>query len=152
MNLVEAVVEKGDDALRRARLCRSTPGGGRRGGRRDAGHPARGLRGRRHSPRPRLPRRPVTVDVLEELGADTHSCFRVGATRRSIGRERESEDASSSPTRRPCSPPASIRAAACTRGADVELAVDPARFHFFDVESARRRGRREPLVHAPASA
>ena len=72
--------------------------------------------------------------MLEELGAETHVCFRVDATRVSVDtgattprtRRRSSADHATLFTAR-----VDARTHAA-QGATVSLAVDPARFHFFD--------------------
>jgi multiple sugar transport system ATP-binding protein len=84
---------------------------------------------------PYLPRIRTHIDVLEELGADTHACFHVRASRPTIDTGDESEDASLLATETilftaRLDPRTRVR-----QGADAELAVDPARFHFFDVET-----------------
>ncbi len=85
---------------------------------------------------PLLPRIDVKVEVLEELGADTHVCFPVDASRPSVetGAASEDEEGKLLATH---STLFNARVDARTRadqGARLELAVDPARFHFFSVE------------------
>ena len=84
---------------------------------------------------PALPRVAVEVDVLEELGADTHLFFRVDASRAAVD-VREDEDESPALLEGETmlfaarvDPRTGVRP-----GKPAELAVDPARFHFFDPE------------------
>ncbi len=99
-----------------------------------------------------LPRIAVYVEVLEELGADTHAFFRVDAPRVSTDAlvASEEEDATLLVEERALftarvDPRAGIRA-----GESVSLAVDPGRFHFFDPVdgSALPLRSAEPVVHA----
>ena len=88
------------------------------------------------SPPPSLPRIEVQVDVLEQLGADTHACFRVDARRPEVdlgsdadddGAAARADDALHGPDRSALRPRGRVRA--------LTLAVDPAAFHFFDLET-----------------
>jgi multiple sugar transport system ATP-binding protein len=89
---------------------------------------------------PSLPRIDVQVEVVEELGADTHVIFSVDAPRVEVSEVREAagdEDAlvaveGSLFTARVDA------ATAAAPGAPLRLAVDPSRFHYFDPESGRR--------------
>jgi multiple sugar transport system ATP-binding protein len=81
-----------------------------------------------------LPRLQVRVDVLEELGADTHACFRVDARRPRVGLDAETEDASLLAAESTLFTARLDPGAAARQGADLELAVDPGRLHFFDPE------------------
>ena len=86
---------------------------------------------------PDLPTLDVEVVVLEELGSDAHVFFRVDATRIATPTEGDEED------ERPelvGDPGSLLNARVDPRtGAEVgeplRLAVDPARFHFFDADS-----------------
>ena len=86
---------------------------------------------------PGLPALDVDVVVLEELGSDAHVFFRVDATRIATPTEGDEED------ERPelVGDPGSLlnaRVDPRTRaevGEPLRLAVDPARFHFFDAGS-----------------
>jgi multiple sugar transport system ATP-binding protein len=86
---------------------------------------------------PDLPALDVDVVVLEELGSDAHVFFRVDATRIATPTEGDEED------ERPelVGDPGSLlnaRVDPRTRaevGEPMRLAVDPARFHFFDADS-----------------
>jgi len=89
---------------------------------------------------PSLPRIDVKVEVVEELGADTHVVFAVDAPRVEVSEVREAagdEDAlvaleGSLFTAR-------VDPATAGRpGAPLRLAVDPSRFHYFDPESGLR--------------
>ena len=104
-----------------------------------------------------LPRIAVQVDVLEELGADTHACFRVEAPRPDVEIGVEEDEATllaSDATLFTARLDPQTRA---RQGDALELALDPARFHFFDVEDGRAlstTARDEPVgaVAAPAGA
>jgi multiple sugar transport system ATP-binding protein len=85
-----------------------------------------------------LPRIEVTVDVLEELGSDSHVFFHVAAPRVTI----ETRDATSDDTTILAEHDSlfTARVDPATKGRvgePLELTVDPARFHFFDVETGR---------------
>jgi multiple sugar transport system ATP-binding protein len=82
-----------------------------------------------------LPRISVHVDVLEELGADTHACFRVHAERPAVDTGDESEDASLIASESTLFTARLDPRTGARQGQTVELAVDPARFHFFHVET-----------------
>jgi multiple sugar transport system ATP-binding protein len=80
-----------------------------------------------------LPRIEVTVDVLEELGSDSHVFFRVAAPRVTI----ESQDTADDDATILVDDDSlfTARVDPATRagvGEKLQLAVDPARFHFFD--------------------
>jgi multiple sugar transport system ATP-binding protein len=83
-----------------------------------------------------LPRIEVTVDVLEELGSDSHVFFRVAAPRVTV----ESRDAAADDATILAEDDSlfTARVDPATKagvGAPLELAVDPGRFHFFDVRT-----------------
>jgi multiple sugar transport system ATP-binding protein len=83
-----------------------------------------------------LPRIEVTVDVLEELGSDSHVFFRVAAPRVTV----ESRDAAADDATILAEDDSlfTARVDPATKagvGAALELAVDPGRFHFFDVRT-----------------
>jgi len=85
-----------------------------------------------------LPRIPVTIDVLEELGSDSHVFFRVAAPRVTI----ETRDATSDDATLLADDDSlfTARVDPATNGRvgePLELTVDPAKFHFFDVETGR---------------
>ena len=86
--------------------------------------------------KPHLPRVDITVDVLEELGSDTYVFFPVSAPRVTV----ESRDAADEETTLLAEGDslftARVDPATAGRvGAPLQLAVDPAQFHFFDVRS-----------------
>jgi multiple sugar transport system ATP-binding protein len=81
---------------------------------------------------PRLPRLDVQVDVLEQLGADTHACFRVEARRPKLDLGTEGDDASLLAAETTLFTARLDPRSAAVQGATLTLAVDPAAFHFFD--------------------
>ena len=84
----------------------------------------------------RLPRIDVTVDVLEELGSDTHAFFRVAAPRVTIETRDAPDDGASLLAEDDSLFTARVDPATKGRvGAPLRLAVDPASFHFFDVRT-----------------
>jgi len=98
---------------------------------------------------PELPRLDVEVEVVEELGADTHVFFRVDAPRvtTDMGHD-EDDEGTLLPEERVLftarvDPRTRIRA-----GSSAVLAVDPRRLHFFDPAT----GRAAQLRAAPAAA
>ena len=81
------------------------------------------------------PRLEVTVDVLEELGSDSHVFFRVAAPRVTI--ETATPRTTTTTILAEHDSRFTARVNPATRagvGAPLELAVNPERFHFFDVE------------------
>ena len=81
----------------------------------------------------RLPRFDAQVDVLEQLGADTHACFRVDARRPDVDLGTDDEDGSLLAEQATLftarvDPRSTVR-----QGTVATLAVDPRAFHFFDV-------------------
>jgi multiple sugar transport system ATP-binding protein len=83
-----------------------------------------------------LPRLRVHVDVVEELGAETNAFFRVDAAR--VTAEAEARDAEDSTLIASETQLFTARLDPRSRVSgpgDVELAVDPSRFHFFDPAS-----------------
>jgi multiple sugar transport system ATP-binding protein len=96
-----------------------------------------------------LPRIDVQVDVLEQLGADTHACFRVEARRPELdlGGD-DDQDALVAEQSTLFTARVDPRSAA-RQGAPLRLAVDPAAFHFFDVETGVAL-RAEPASEAVA--
>ena len=98
------------------------------------GHPAGDLRGRRVRS-PGLPTIDVDVVVLEELGSDAHVFFRVDATRIATGTVEDEEDEGAELVGDEEGSLLNARVDPRTRarvGESLRLAVDPARFHFFD--------------------
>ena len=85
-----------------------------------------------------LPRLTVTVEVLEELGADSHAFFRVAAPRVTIESRGETSDDPTILAAHDSLFTARVDPATRARVGDpLELVVDPAAFHFFDVQSGR---------------
>ncbi len=154
MNLVEARDRGRRRALRASSACRSTRNRARRGrGPGRARHPAGGLRGRRPSRAAHLPPIAVQVDVRRGARRPTRTCSSRSTRRRSTSRRRGGGRRGDAPRADEHALHArdSTRRPARARATPLELAVDPARFHFFDLETAalprrrsraRRRGRR----------
>src|SRR6476620_5893595 len=84
---------------------------------------------------PSLPRIEVQVDVLEQLGADTHACFRVDARRPEVDLGSDADDSALLPEQTTLFTARIDPRSTATQGAGLALAVDPAAFHFFDVET-----------------
>jgi multiple sugar transport system ATP-binding protein len=83
-----------------------------------------------------LPRLDTTVDVLEELGSDTYVFFRVAAPRVTVESRDAREDEAGLLAEEDSLFAARVDPATTGRvGAPLELAVDPASFHFFDVRT-----------------
>src|SRR5215831_4041215 len=97
--------------------------------------------------RPHLPRIEVTVDVLEELGSDAFVFFHVAAPRVTTESLAASEDDASLLVEEESFFTARVEATTSARvGAPLQLAVDPSKFHFFDLrtgESVLASGSRE---------
>jgi multiple sugar transport system ATP-binding protein len=86
--------------------------------------------------RPHLPRVDVTVDVLEELGSDAFVFFHVAAPRVSLESRAASDDEAGLLVEEDSFFTARVEAATSARvGAPLRLAVDPSKFHFFDLGS-----------------
>jgi multiple sugar transport system ATP-binding protein len=78
----------------------------------------------------------VTVEVLEELGADSYVFFRVVAPRVTIeSRDQTSDDATILAEHDSLFTARVDPATRANVGDALELVVDPASFHFFDVET-----------------
>jgi multiple sugar transport system ATP-binding protein len=84
---------------------------------------------------PGLPRIDVQVDVLEQLGADTHACFRVEARRPDVDLGTDDDEAALVAEQSTLFTARVDPRSAARQGAPLRLAVDPAAFHFFDVET-----------------
>jgi multiple sugar transport system ATP-binding protein len=81
-----------------------------------------------------LPRIEATVDVLEELGSDSHVFFHVAAPRVTIElRDATNDDATILAEHDSLFTARVDPATKAQAGRSLELAVDPAKFHFFDV-------------------
>ena len=106
--------------------------------------PASGPRRSRtvRSPSPSLPRIDVKVEVVEELGADTHVLFSVAAPRVDVSEVRAAtgeEDAAVLAAVEGSLFTARVDpGTAATPGTSLQLAVDPSRFHYFDSETGLR--------------
>ena len=100
---------------------------------------------------PSLPRLDVQVEVVEELGADTHVIFAVAAPRIDVSEVREAAgDEDSLATLEGSLFTARVDPGTAARpGAPLRLAVDPSRFHYFDPGTGLRLERdREPAAVA----
>ena len=137
MNLVEATIDSGDVVFGQFRI----PLDWSRRPSATAGRVVVGIRPEAFEDTtfasPDLPTLDVDVVVLEELGSDAHVFFRVDATRIATPTEGDEED------ERPAlvgDPGSLLNARVDPRtkaevGEPLRLAVDPARFHFFDADS-----------------
>jgi multiple sugar transport system ATP-binding protein len=137
MNLVDATLE--DDAVRFGQY--RIPLGGRA---RPHGAGERVVLGIRPESfedaafAPDLPRLGIQVAVLEELGSDAHVFFEVDATPITAEILESTADGGLLPTERALFTARVDARTAARVGSALELAVDPARFHFFDPESGLR--------------
>jgi multiple sugar transport system ATP-binding protein len=89
-----------------------------------------------------LPRIDVKVEVVEELGADTHVLFSVAAPRVDVGEVRAAtgeEDATLGTVEGSLFTARVDPATSARPGASLRLAVDPSRFHYFDADTGLRR-------------
>jgi multiple sugar transport system ATP-binding protein len=92
---------------------------------------------------PSLPQIDVTVNVLEELGSDTHVIFEVDAPRvdtDEVRETREGEDESLLAGDRAVFNARVDPRTTAAAGQPLRLAVDPSRFHFFDLETGENIG------------
>jgi multiple sugar transport system ATP-binding protein len=89
---------------------------------------------------PSLPRLDVHVEVVEELGADTHVLFTVAAPRVDVPEAHEADDDEHALVEMEGSLfTARIDPGTAARhGAPLRLALDPTRIHYFDVASGLR--------------
>jgi multiple sugar transport system ATP-binding protein len=90
---------------------------------------------------PSLPRIDVKVEVVEELGADTHVLFSVAAPRVDVTEVHEAagdEDATLATVEGSLFTARVDPATSAKPGAQLRLAVDPLRFHYFDPETGLR--------------
>ncbi|HUZ16135.1 MAG TPA: sn-glycerol-3-phosphate ABC transporter ATP-binding protein UgpC [Gaiellaceae bacterium] len=86
-----------------------------------------------------LPRLDVVVEVVEELGADTHVIFAVDAPQVEVGELRGAAGDDELGTVAGSLFTARVDPGTAARpGAPLRLAVDPSRFHYFDPETALR--------------
>jgi multiple sugar transport system ATP-binding protein len=152
MNLVEARVDGGEVVLGQFRVPLAP---GRRPGR--EGRVILGIRPETFEDAafaaPDLPTIDVEVVVLEELGSDAHVFFRVHASRVAAGLEDDADEAADLVTDRGSLLNARVDARTRARvGGSARLAVDPARFHFFDADTGLSLLDSDRLVEArPAS-
>ena len=83
----------------------------------------------------------VTVEVVEELGADTHVLFTVAEPRVEVGEVRAAtgdEDATIGAVEGSLFTARVDPGTAARPAAPLRLAVDPSRFHYFDPETSLR--------------
>jgi multiple sugar transport system ATP-binding protein len=102
---------------------------------------------------PTLPQIDVQVEVAEELGADTHVLFTVAAPRVEVSEVREAagdEDAALVTVEGSFFTARVDPATSARVGARLRLAVDPARFHYFDPETGLRLERDRRPVAVPS--
>jgi multiple sugar transport system ATP-binding protein len=92
-----------------------------------------------------LPRIDVTIDVLEELGSDSHVFFRVAAPRVTIESRNSSDDETILAENDSRFTARVNPATKGSVGSSLELVVDPSGFHFFDLRSG------ESLLSPPGS-
>jgi multiple sugar transport system ATP-binding protein len=86
--------------------------------------------------RSHLPRIEVVADVLEELGSDSHVFFRVAAPRITFETRGEGDDETTILAERDSRFTARVNPATAARvGDELELTIDPSKFHFFDARS-----------------
>ncbi len=98
---------------------------------------------------PSLPRIDVKVEVVEELGADTHVLFSVAAPRVEVTEVREAagdEDTALATVEGSLFTARVDPATSAKPGAQLRLAVDPSRFHYFDPETGLRLERDRALA------
>jgi len=139
MNLVEAEIAGGQ--LRFGDYAIPLPGGNAP----PDGHVIAGLRPEAFQDaafaETELPRLDVKVEVVEELGADTHVLFTVAAPRVEVSEVREAagdEDATLTAVEGSLFTARVDPATSAKPGAPLRLAVDPSRFHYFDSETGLR--------------
>jgi multiple sugar transport system ATP-binding protein len=90
---------------------------------------------------PALPRIDVTVEVVEELGADTHVIFPVAAPRleaSEVAAASGDEEAALTTVEGSLFTARVDPGTSAKPGAPLRLAVDPSRFHYFDAETGLR--------------
>jgi multiple sugar transport system ATP-binding protein len=100
---------------------------------------------------PGLPQIDVQVEVVEELGADTHVLFTVAAPRvevTEVAAAAGEEDATLAAVEGSLFTARVDPGTAARPGAPLRLAVDPSRFHYFDPETGLRRDSDRALAAA----
>jgi multiple sugar transport system ATP-binding protein len=146
MNLVEATIEGGEAVFGQYRV----PVGDARA----SGRVVLGIRPESFEDAafaPGLPTLQVTVEVLEELGSDAHVFFHVDAPP-VTAEVLEAKDEGLLPGNKALFT-ARVDAQTSARvGGTLQLAVDPARFHFFDPDTGDRLGAAAPAELAGAGA
>jgi multiple sugar transport system ATP-binding protein len=103
---------------------------------------------------PDLPQIEVVIEVVEELGSDTHVLFRIEAPRVETDDVRvtmEGEDTMLAENRALFDARVDPRTDA-RPGGTVRLAVDPRGFHFFDIATGENLGRAPSTVESPVAA
>ncbi|HST26036.1 MAG TPA: sn-glycerol-3-phosphate ABC transporter ATP-binding protein UgpC [Gaiellaceae bacterium] len=99
-----------------------------------------------------LPRLDVTVEVLEELGSDAHVFFPVDAPRITAEMLEASQEDATLLAEEQSLFTARVDARTQARvGQPLQLAVDPARFHFFDPETGESLQGRTPAAEPKAA-
>jgi multiple sugar transport system ATP-binding protein len=138
MNLVEAAIDGSEVAFGQFRIPLER---GRRPSTTEAGDVILGIRPETFEDAAFAPADLPAIDaevvVVEELGSDAHVFFRVDATRIATGaREDDAEDATDLVIERGSLLNARVDPRTSARvGETLRLAVDPTRFHFFEIES-----------------
>jgi multiple sugar transport system ATP-binding protein len=135
MNLVEATIDGGEVVVGQFRIPLAV---GRRPGR--EGSVILGIRPETFEDAAFASRDLPTIDaeviVLEELGSDAHVFFRVHASRVAAGLEDDADEATDLVIERGSLLNARVDPRTRARvGNPITLAVDPSRFHFFDVDT-----------------
>jgi multiple sugar transport system ATP-binding protein len=89
---------------------------------------------------PSLPRLDVTVEVVEDLGSDTHVVFPIDASPVDVSEVREAtgDDDALLPADRAMFTARVDPQTSARPGRPLQLAVNPARFHFFDATTGLR--------------
>src|SRR5262249_47270102 len=87
---------------------------------------------------PSLPQIEVTVEVVEDLGPDTHVIFPVDAPPLDVARDVVEDDEALLPEDRAMFTARVDPATSARPGERLLLAVDPAKFHFFDSATGAR--------------
>jgi len=139
MNLVEA--DAADGQLRFADYAIPLPGGAAR----PSGRVVAGIRPEAFEDsafaEPSLPRIDVDVQVVEELGADTHVLFSVAAPRleaSEVAAAAGDEEAALTTAEGSLFTARVDPGTSAKPGSSLRLAVDPSRFHYFDPETGLR--------------
>jgi multiple sugar transport system ATP-binding protein len=139
MNLVEAEIGAGDLSFGGFAIPLTTTSGPQ------AGRVIAGIRPEAFEDAafadPSLPRLEVKVEVVEELGADTHVLFSVAAPRVEVSGVRADtgdEDAALAAVEGSLFTARVDPGTSARPGSPLQLAVDPSRFHYFDPETGLR--------------